>query len=80
MNTLDPLISSISYNTVEGPVLNYGASFRKRYDSLTNKFLAFGANVRYGFSDHLFDANANATAPIGGFYLKHLREAPMSST
>jgi Family of unknown function (DUF5686)/CarboxypepD_reg-like domain len=66
---LDPLISSISYNTIEGPVLNYGASFRKRYDSVTNKFLAFGANLRYGFSDHLFDANANATVPVGNFYL-----------
>jgi hypothetical protein len=66
---LDPLISSLSYNTVEGPVLSYGASFRKRYDTVSNKFLAFGANLRYGFSDHLFDANANATLPVGGFYL-----------
>jgi len=66
---LDPLIGALSYNTVEGPVLNYGASFRKRYDSVTNKFLAFGANLRYGFSDHLFDANANATLPVGSFYL-----------
>ncbi len=66
---LDPLIGALSYNTVEGPVLNYGANFRKRYDSVTNKFLAFGANLRYGFSDHLFDANANATLPVGSFYL-----------
>ena len=66
---LDPLGSSILFNTVEGPALNYGFTYRKRADSLSNKVFGYGANVRYGFSDHLFDANANTTLPLGNFYL-----------
>lgn len=66
---LDPLVSSILFNTVEGPALNYGFTYRKRADSLSNKVFGYGANVRYGFSDHLFDANANTTLPFGNFYL-----------
>jgi len=36
---------------------------------LSNKLVGFGANARYGFSDHLLDANANVRLPIGDFYL-----------
>jgi len=66
---LDPLVTSILYNTVEGPALNYGFSVRRESDSVTHKAMGFGARVRYGFSDHLFDANANAFFPVGNFYL-----------
>lgn len=66
---LDPLVTSIQYNTVEGPVLNYGFSYRKQADSNSRKFIAFGAKVRYGFSNHLFNASANTTLPVGNFYL-----------
>ena len=66
---IDPLITSIQFNTVEGPVINYGFSFRKQADTNTNKVIAFGAKLRYGFSDHLFNANANAQIPVGDFYL-----------
>ncbi len=65
----DPLITSVLFNTVEGPTLNYGFTYRKRADTTSGKFVGFGAKVRYGFSDHLFDANANATLPVGDFYL-----------
>ena len=34
---LDPLVTSILYNTVEGPALNYGFSFRKEADTITHK-------------------------------------------
>ncbi|MFB9843246.1 DUF5686 and carboxypeptidase regulatory-like domain-containing protein [Mucilaginibacter ginsenosidivorans] len=66
---LDPLVTSIQYNTVEGPVLNYGFSYRKQADSNSRKFVSFGAKVRYGFSNHLFNASANTTLPVGNFYL-----------
>ncbi|MBS1529954.1 MAG: carboxypeptidase-like regulatory domain-containing protein [Bacteroidetes bacterium] len=66
---LDPLVTSILYNTVEGPALNYGFGVRKEYDSVTHRAMGYGARVRYGFSDHLFDANANAFFPVGNFYL-----------
>jgi len=66
---IDPLATSLLFNTVEGPVLNYGMTFRKQVDSNSNKRIILGANVRYGFSDHLFNAKANATLPVGEFYL-----------
>jgi hypothetical protein len=66
---IDPLITSLQFNTVEGPVINYGFSFRKQADTNTNKMIAFGAKLRYGFSNHLFNANANAQIPVGNFYL-----------
>lgn len=66
---LDPLVSSILYNTVEGPALNYSFSVRKEYDSVTHRAMGYGARVRYGFSDHLFNANANAFFPVGNFTL-----------
>lgn len=65
----DPLLTSILFNTVEGPAINYGFSYRKRADTVSGKAIGFGARVRYGFSDHLFNANANATLPVGNFYL-----------
>ncbi|HEY9003417.1 MAG TPA: DUF5686 and carboxypeptidase regulatory-like domain-containing protein [Mucilaginibacter sp.] len=66
---LDPLLPSFQFNTVEGPVLNYGFTLRKQLDTNTNKVIGFGGKVRYGFSDHLFNANANAIIPVGEFYL-----------
>jgi hypothetical protein len=66
----DPLISSLLFNTVEGVTLNYGATFRKRYDTITNKSIGFGANLRYGFSDHLFNANFSADVPVNKFKLE----------
>ncbi|HVW15446.1 MAG TPA: DUF5686 and carboxypeptidase regulatory-like domain-containing protein [Mucilaginibacter sp.] len=66
---LDPLVTSILYNTVEGPALNYGFSVRKEYDSVTHRAMGFGGRARYGFSDRLFDANANAFFPVGNFNL-----------
>jgi hypothetical protein len=65
----DPIIGSMLYNTVEGVAINYGASYTKRIDTVNNRFFKVGANVRYGFSDHLLDGNVNATIPVGNFAL-----------
>lgn len=65
----DPLITSLLFNTVEGPALNYGFTYRKRADTVSARSISFGAKVRYGFSDHLLSANANTTLPVGNFYL-----------
>ncbi len=65
----DPLVTSLLFNTVEGPALNYGFTYRKRADTVSARAISFGAKVRYGFSNHLFSANANTTLPVGDFYL-----------
>ncbi|HTE01315.1 MAG TPA: DUF5686 and carboxypeptidase regulatory-like domain-containing protein [Mucilaginibacter sp.] len=65
----DPILGSLLFNTVEGVTINYSAYYRKRYDSVTNKSIGFGANVRYGFSDHLFNGSVNASLPVNNFNL-----------
>ena len=62
---LDPLLTSIHFNTVEGFAINYGANFSKRVDSLNNRYLILGAKVGYGFSDHKFNGSVNAIVPAG---------------
>jgi hypothetical protein len=66
---IDPLVTSLLFNTVEGPALNYGFSFRKQADTNSNKVIGFGGHLRYGFSNQLFSANANAVFPVGDYYL-----------
>ncbi|HEY4322753.1 MAG TPA: DUF5686 and carboxypeptidase regulatory-like domain-containing protein [Mucilaginibacter sp.] len=66
---LDPLLTAIRFNTVEGFALNYGASFSKRVDTLNNRSLYIGAKVRYGFSNHKFNASINGSVPVNSFTL-----------
>lgn len=61
---IDGLINSLSYNTVEGFVINYGASYTKRVDTLNNRSLSWRGNLRYGFSNELFSANTSLTLPV----------------
>jgi len=65
----DPLLTSIKFNTVQGFAINYGASFRKRIDSVNRRFLEADARVGYGFSDHIFTGSAGLNAPVGSFDL-----------
>ena len=65
----DPILNSFLFNTVEGFAFNYGVSFTKQIDSVTNRFLRVGAHVRYGFSNHLLNGNVNATIPVSTFRL-----------
>ncbi len=49
------LVNSVFYNTVEGFGINYQASYTKRLDSLTNKYVNLYGKVRYGLSsDQLY--------------------------
>ena len=47
---VDPLLPGIEYNTVEGLVLNGGASFLKEYKKTGNS-IEFSPHIRYGFSN-----------------------------
>lgn len=58
------LVNSLFYNTVEGFGVNYKASFSKRIDSLTNKFLRYTGKVRYGQSSEKFYASFSAAIPL----------------
>ncbi|SKB62504.1 DUF5686 and carboxypeptidase regulatory-like domain-containing protein [Daejeonella lutea] len=58
------LINSAFYNTVEGFGINYQASYSKRLDSLTNKFVNFTGKVRYGFSSDKLYGSVSGNIPV----------------
>ncbi len=58
------MINSLFYNTVEGFGINYRASYSKQIDSLTNKFLRYTGNVRYGLSSEKLYASFYASIPL----------------
>jgi hypothetical protein len=66
---LNSLLSSASYNTVEGLALGYGGSFTKQIDSVNNGYLNIYGKVRYGFSNKLFNATGGMTMPVGSTVL-----------
>ncbi|MDQ3393810.1 MAG: DUF5686 and carboxypeptidase regulatory-like domain-containing protein [Bacteroidota bacterium] len=51
---LDPTITQIYYNTVEGFNVNASAKFNFRYDSAKRKHISIMPNVRYGFASKDF--------------------------
>lgn len=63
------LLSSLTYNTVEGVTIDYRASYVKNIDSLTNRFIRLGADAKYGFADQKVHANLNGTVPLQQFTL-----------
>jgi len=65
----DGLLRTLQYNTVEGFAINYDASYVSQIDTLNNRSLRLGANLRYGFANRLFNANVNATLPVLGSYI-----------
>ncbi|GAB2693732.1 DUF5686 and carboxypeptidase regulatory-like domain-containing protein [Mucilaginibacter koreensis] len=58
---------SLFYNTVEGAGINYGATYIKKIDSTTSRFITLNGNLRYGFVNKLFHANVNGSFPVGEF-------------
>ncbi|HVE61399.1 MAG TPA: DUF5686 family protein, partial [Chitinophagaceae bacterium] len=65
-----PLINVISFNIVEGLVLNAGATITKKLDTLVygRKAIYFTPEIRYGFSNEHFNANLSATYTFGKKY------------
>ncbi|MEJ7692361.1 DUF5686 and carboxypeptidase regulatory-like domain-containing protein [Daejeonella sp.] len=62
--TFSSLINSVFYNTVEGFGINYQATYSKRLDSLTNKFVNFAGKVRYGFSSEKLYGSVSGNIPV----------------
>jgi hypothetical protein len=64
---LDPLLTAVKFNTVEGFKINYSASYSKRVDSLNNRYLVIGTKIGYGLSDRKFTGSVNTSFPSGPF-------------
>lgn len=54
----DPLLKSVSYNTVEGFAIKYGLTYTKRLENRKN--YSIRQEFRYGFSNRTFTANLSA--------------------
>ena len=67
--SLDPLLTSIRFNTVQGFSLNAGFNYRKRVDSTQRRFFSMSARAGYGFSDNIFTGSLGANIPVGDFDL-----------
>ena len=57
---IDALLPKVEYNTVEGLVIQGGASFLKEYKKTGNS-IEFSPHIRYGFSNGHLNAWANLT-------------------
>ncbi|QQL48672.1 DUF5686 and carboxypeptidase regulatory-like domain-containing protein [Mucilaginibacter ginkgonis] len=61
-----PLLTSFLYNTVEGFTFNYNVNYVKQIDSINNKYLRLGGNVRYGIRNERFHGFVDGTVPLSG--------------
>lgn len=63
--SFDAPLTSLSFNTVEGALIDYHIRFRKELDELTRQAFTLDANLRYGFVNQHFNANLSASFPLG---------------
>lgn len=66
---LDPLFTSIKFNTVQGTAINYGVTYNKRTDTAERRFFQASAHAGYGFSNRVATGNIGFAIPAGGFDL-----------
>jgi len=66
---LDPLLTAVRFNTVQGFDINYGGSFSRQIDTLNNRYLVLGARAGYGFADKKFTGSLYAILPVSSFTL-----------
>ncbi|OCX54686.1 hypothetical protein BEL04_10705 [Mucilaginibacter sp. PPCGB 2223] len=57
-------LSALNFNTVEGFVLDYDATYTKQIDSLNNKYLTLRGKVRYGFASEKVHGSVSGNIPM----------------
>jgi len=64
------LLNSVNYNTVEGLVANLSGSYSRRLDTtlMSHRSIFISPAVRYGFSNHHFNASLSAAYNFGRKY------------
>jgi hypothetical protein len=63
------LLEAVDFNTVEGFVLDYDATYSKQIDSVTNKYLFLRGKIRYGFASEKVHGSVNGNIPLSLFNL-----------
>lgn len=68
-----PLTEQVSFNIVEGLVMNASATYTKRLDSIVGRrTLRITPTMRYGFSNHHFNAWLSSTYTFGKKYVSSI--------
>ena len=69
-----PFIEQVSFNPVEGLVINTGATWTKRLENkiINPRTISLEPNLRYGFSNHHFNAHLTARYHFGTKYYSSL--------
>lgn len=67
---LDPLISTLNYNTVEGGVVHFSPVWNKRYEG--RKSLRISPYLRYGLANRHFNAHVSGRYAFGKKYFNSL--------
>ncbi len=65
--SIPPLIQTLSYNTVEGVVVNLSGGYYKRLDTsgTGRRSISITPEIRYGFSNEYFNANLSTAYTFG---------------
>ena len=66
---MSSVLNALSFNTVEGVVLDYDATYNKQIDSLNNKYLFLRGKVRYGFASEKVHGSVNGNIPLNDYNL-----------
>lgn len=71
---INPLLRTISYNTVDGLVLQLRASYFKRLDTVSSsrRSISISPVIRYGFSNNHFNAWTNLNYTYGKKYFSSI--------
>ncbi len=68
-----PLTEQVSFNIVEGLVMNVSGTYTKRLDSVVGRrTLRITPTIRYGFSNHHFNAWLSSTYTFGKKYVSSI--------
>ncbi|MET0391668.1 MAG: DUF5686 and carboxypeptidase regulatory-like domain-containing protein [Chitinophagaceae bacterium] len=72
--TLDPILSMVNYNTVEGLVLDASGTYTRRLDTTAagRRSIFISPDIRYGFNNRHFNANLTAGYRFGKKYFNSI--------
>lgn len=68
--TIEPLISTINYNTVEGIVANFSPAYFRKFSA--NKSIFISPDIRYGFGNNHFNAHLSGNYSFGKKYTQNI--------
>ncbi|THU32439.1 carboxypeptidase-like regulatory domain-containing protein [Niastella caeni] len=72
--TINPLLQTVAYNTVEGWLVSFGGRYLKRLDTIpaSRRAISIEPAVRYGFSNHHLNAAGTFTYRHGRKYFSSI--------